>query len=514
MNVCMYLRKSRADREAEQRGEGETLARHEKILFDTAKRMKLTVGAVYREIVSGDSIAARPEMQKLLSEVEAGIWDGVLVVEVERLARGDTIDQGIVSRSFQFTGTKIITPTKIYDPNNEFDQEYFEFGLFMSRREYKTIKRRLNAGRLASVNEGKFCGSVAPYGYRRVKLEKQKGFTLEPIPEQAATVCMIFEWYVNGDGETRIGTAKIANKLNSMGIKTLKGKAWIPGTVRDILENPVYAGKVRWNFRKTIKKVSGGMVSSTRPKQKEYIIIDGLHPAIVSEELYNMAQIIKAKNPPRPVNTRNPVKNPLAGLVVCSRCGRMMVRRPYPNRVPDLICPYTDCKNVASPLSQVETAVLQSLEGFINQYRLELSEAYIPAASDDKEQILASKQSELEKLYTQKNNMYDLLEQGIYSTELFLKRQKDVSNKISECETYISTIESEIAREQALADQRDNFIPKCEYVLGNYENLNISERNDLLKELILKIEYDKKCKNKKGHADDVTFTLNVYPKLL
>ena len=94
LNVCIYLRKSRADREAEARGEGETLARHERILLDLAKKRGYNVGAIYKEIVSGETISARPVMQQLLREVESGMWDGVLVVEVERLARGDTIDQG------------------------------------------------------------------------------------------------------------------------------------------------------------------------------------------------------------------------------------------------------------------------------------------------------------------------------------------------------------------------------------------------------------------------------------
>ena len=142
MSYCLYLRKSRADAEAEARGEGETLARHQSTLMATAKALGLSITEIYKEIVSGDSIAARPVMQHLLSEVEQGIWQGVLVMEIERLARGDTIDQGIVAQTFQYSSTLIITPTKTYDPNNEFDREYFEFGLFMSRREYQTIKRR------------------------------------------------------------------------------------------------------------------------------------------------------------------------------------------------------------------------------------------------------------------------------------------------------------------------------------------------------------------------------------
>lgn len=138
--------------EAEAHGEGETLARHEKLLLELAKKRNYNVTQIYREVVSGETIAARPVMQHLLQEVEQGLWDGVIVVEVERLARGDTIDQGIMAQAFKYSNTLIITPLKVYDPNNEFDEEYFEFGLFMSRREYKTINRRLQRGRVASLS--------------------------------------------------------------------------------------------------------------------------------------------------------------------------------------------------------------------------------------------------------------------------------------------------------------------------------------------------------------------------
>ena len=159
---CLYLRKSRADMEAEARGEGETLARHEKRQLEVAKRGHYKVTQIYREIVSGETIAARPVVQHLLQEVEDGIWAGVLVVEVERLARGDTIDQGIMAQAFKYSDTKIITPMKVYNPNDEYDEQYFEFGLFMSRREYKTINRRLQRGRLAASKEGKFVSGSKP----------------------------------------------------------------------------------------------------------------------------------------------------------------------------------------------------------------------------------------------------------------------------------------------------------------------------------------------------------------
>ena len=175
---AIYLRKSREDIETEKYGEGETLTRHEKILTTLAEKRKLHISKIYREVVSGETISERKEMQKHLKDVENEKWTGVLVVEVERLARGDTADQGRVSKSFKYSNTKIITPVKTYDPDNEFDEEYFEFGLFMSRREYKTINRRLQRGREISCQEGKFVGNIAPFGYDRIKLKNSKGYTL------------------------------------------------------------------------------------------------------------------------------------------------------------------------------------------------------------------------------------------------------------------------------------------------------------------------------------------------
>ena len=84
---AMYLRKSRKDAAGE--SVEETLARHEQRLLQLAQQQGLVIGTVYREVVSGDSIAARPEMQRLLQAVQRGQYQGVLVAELERLARGD-----------------------------------------------------------------------------------------------------------------------------------------------------------------------------------------------------------------------------------------------------------------------------------------------------------------------------------------------------------------------------------------------------------------------------------------
>ena len=164
-------------------GQGETLARHRAALLDYAARHGLEIGAVYEEIISGESIDARPKMKQLLREVEQGRWAGVLCMDIDRLARGNSADQARVSNTFRISGTLIITPSKVYDQSRESDEEYVDFELFMARREYKTISRRIMRGRIASVKEGHFIGSTPPYGYDKVKVEKGRGFTLLPNSE-------------------------------------------------------------------------------------------------------------------------------------------------------------------------------------------------------------------------------------------------------------------------------------------------------------------------------------------
>ena len=90
---CIYLRKSRADDNVGNQTTEDVLRRHENALLKLGRKMNLNITKIYREVVSGDTIASRPVVQEMLSAVENGCWDGVLVMEVERLARGDTIDR-------------------------------------------------------------------------------------------------------------------------------------------------------------------------------------------------------------------------------------------------------------------------------------------------------------------------------------------------------------------------------------------------------------------------------------
>ena len=524
---CIYLRKSRADAEAEARGEGETLARHENTLCDLAKRQKLHISKIYREIVSGDTIAARPQMQQLLQDVESGIYTGVLVMEVERLARGDTIDQGIVAQAFKYSGTKIVTPTKTYDPDNEFDEEYFEFSLFMSRREYKTIKRRMQAGRAAAAKEGKFVGNTPPYGYDRKKLDHDSGFTLVPNPEEAKVVKLIFEWYVHGvvmdDGtKQRVGRTTIANRLHLMGCKTRCGGRWTLHTVRGILANPVYCGVIRWGYRRSESKLKNGIVTKTRsPAEDGYIKVKGLHEPIISQETYDAAQELAhavAKIPK--VKQGVVLKNPLAGIMVCRKCGQSMKRQPYAHTKYSgemLVCKNPDCRCVASDLHIVEQRLLDSLAEWLHQYEVQWQE-HTPQATaaepgDDQTAVLEDLRKEQAKAKAQLAKAYDLLEQEIYDTNTFVERSSILKAKISDLQDSIDHIEKSVREMSSRDDDMQKIIPKVKHILEVYSTLpDASAKNQLLKEVLEKAEYSKDHSTRwHGNPDD--FDLVIFPKL-
>lgn len=518
----IYLRKSRADRDAETNGSGDTLLRHRTALLELARKMDLTIHNIYEEVVSGESIANRPEMQKLLAEVESGILDGVLVMEVERLARGNTRDQGIVAETFQYSNTKIITPLKTYDPSDESDQEYFEFGLFMSRREYKTINRRLQRGRMASLQEGKYIAGAAPYGYERVKIKGAKGYTLSIVEHKADVVRHIYELYINGllqpDGSLkRVGSSIIAKQLDLEGTPSPSSGRWAPYTVRDILSNPTYAGYVRWSWRPTVRKVVDGVLIETRPVNKSMTLIDGLHPPIIDRSVWKQAQDILAAKAYLPMPGNRTIVNPLAGLVYCDQCGRSLVRLKgrRGNARDMLLCPNKDCSCKGSTLDDVEAALLNSLRLWLKEYKLKVTPTLKPAAKANTaplEKALEALIREKETLRTQKGKLYDLLEQGVYSIDVFTQRQNELATRIAVVEETIKETESRLAAERQRRTMHLNIIPRVERLLDVYSQLETpQEKNDMLKTCVEKVIYSKTVGSRYIESN---MTLKLYPKII
>jgi DNA invertase Pin-like site-specific DNA recombinase len=487
----------------------DTLARHKQMLQTYAEQNHLEICEIYQEVVSGDTIAARPEMQRLLQDVEAGMWKGVLVVEVERLARGDTIDQGIIAQVFKFSETLIVTPLKTYDPNNEYDEEFFEYGLFQSRREYKAITRRQQRGIEQSVKEGKWVYNKAPYGYERYKLPDQKGWSLRIVPDKAEVIKLIYQWY----SDEHIGYTAIAEKLTTMHIPA-PVEHWSGSTVKDILTNIAYIGKVKRGERACVKKTQNGSLKTSRPRNKDFTYYDGLHEAIIEEELFWKVQEIFKSHPSKPVASALEIRNPLAGLVYCKKCGHKMIRRPQDRCRTMIICPVKSCDNISCYESVLEETVISSLENYLEELKLEK-----PAeneAGTSTLHVLNSSLTDIDKekdtLSKQLENAYDLVEQGVYSPELFLKRSKTIEKKLAECDQKKEDIQKQITREEMILNRRNILIPKIETTLNVYDTLDPAGKNAMLTEIIESIEYEKTERSPKNGPYN-NFNIVIHPRI-
>ena len=369
--VIVYFRKSRTDDPT--LSVEEVLSKHEAILDEWAERnlgMVIPEENKYREVVSGETIADRPEMQKVLKLIESPKIKAILIVEVQRLSRGDLEDAGRLIKLIRYTNTLVITPMKTFDLKDEYDRDMFERELKRGNEYLEYQKKIMNRGRLLSASQGNYICPLPPYGYDRTVIQEgKKSYPTLAINEDEATVVrMIFDMYVNQN----MGYVQIASRLNELKITPPRDKFWSGSSINDMLTNPHYIGKIRWNYRKTVVVVDDGEVKKTNPKSKygEYLLFDGKHEPIISEELFNQAQEKRGR-----VTRQKPdftLRNPFAGILVCN-CGCSMSYKTYKSGEPRLVCyRQRSCNTGSVFFVEIMDFVINLLKTKIKEFEIEL----------------------------------------------------------------------------------------------------------------------------------------------
>lgn len=480
ISVAIYLRKSR-DEDNESRDV--TLARHEKLLLEYCERNDLYIKKIYKEVVSGESIAARLEMQRLLLDISAGKYDGVVCIELERLSRGNQVDQAEILEVFKKTGTKIYTLNKVYDfsTDNEIDEEFFEFGLFMSRREYKVICRRLARGRSAALLEGFYTGSSLPYGFYKEK--RGKGYVLIPNESEAKIVRLIFDMYVNGSG-----ISEIARYLDDNGIRPRIATAFCTTRIRQILENRTYIGELKIQNKKISEKWT-----------------QGKHDPLIDPEIFSLAQARLSSGESRIIKDRTP-RNPLTGLVKCSICGKSMILHNSKD-VFYLKCKAFKCPTVSSQLNKIEAQVIEELKKELTGFKY-----YLDNQADEDLRKSESRLNEIriiEQSIKKKEKALDtcceLLEDGVYTREQYFKRVNLLTEERDALKANLETL-------RAISDDKSETIrstvPILEKCIDQYYGLSIPDRNKVLKSFIEKIVY-----TRTDSTSRAPFSLEIYLKI-
>jgi len=482
--ILMYLRKSRADDPS--LTVEEVLANHEKILDDWCERNlggRIPEENRFREVVSGETIESRPEINKVLRKIESPKYKAVLVVEPQRLSRGDLEDIGRLVKIFRYTNTLVLTERYNYDLVDTRDRDDFERELKRGNEYLEYQKRIMQNGTRLAVERGCYLGTHPPYGYDKTTIKEggKKLHTLTPNPEQAAIVKRIFEWYVAG-----VSTHEIAKRLNASGVPTARNKRWTASSIVDIVNNEHYLGLVRWNRRKHVKTIQDGELIVSTPKQKKYTLVPGLHPAIIEQELWDGVRDIIEKRMPQKSKTK--CRNPFAGLIFC-KCGQPMIYQTHPRSQPRLVCNREPgCGRGSCLASDMHDAVAKALKDAITDIELKIDHSAADSIENHK-QFITQLENRLANLRKQELSQWEKYSQDGMPKHIFDQLNAKVLKEIEETKAELDTARETlpepidyVQKKAMFSDALDLLEDPCAPAL---------EKNMLLKKCIERIDYDR-----------------------
>ena len=285
-----------------------------------ADREEMTVVDIYEDAgKSGKSIEGRPAFKKMLSDIENGLQiDYILVYKLSRFGR----NAADILNSLEFIqsyGINLICIEEGIDSSQASGKLLISVLSAVAEIERENIIEQTMNGRKEKARQGGWNGGFAPYGYYL----KDKNLFIQE--EEAETIRIIYDKFAN----TEMGYGGVAQYLNLQGIKKIQrqnGKLneWSGSFVRQILDNPVYCGKIAFG-RRAKEKVKGTKNQYRQAWQEEYILADGQHEAIISVELWNKVREKRIetgiKQPSRIGKERSHL---LTGLLRCPACGGPM----------------------------------------------------------------------------------------------------------------------------------------------------------------------------------------------
>lgn len=511
--IIMYLRKSRADDPL--LSVEEILANHEKLINDWIAQALPNVERIpqentLREVVSGETLKGRPRMMEVLRRVESPDVKAIVCKEPSRLSRGDLQDIGYLVKILRYTGTLVLTPRGCYDLRDDRDREQFERELMRGNDYLEYQKKIMFDGKLIAVKSGHYIGSRAPYGFKKVAY-KENGRTcrtLEPHPEEAPVVKRIFELYAGG-----LGSGKICDVLDADHIKPMDGDKWVPNSINEMLQNPHYIGKVRWNYRSHENHVENGEIKRHRVTAEDFLLFEGKHPAIVPVELWEAAQT-KRGSIPR-ATKRSGLKSPLAGVLRCS-CGKAMVYKQTQYKGehigrPRYHCGNTRCKaNGTAAVEDVVGEVIRVLQDCIDDFEIRI-EAGVDNSFELHKELVERLEKRLEHLRDLETKQWDEKIKGAIPDHVFENLNTKTVAEIAEVNRALCDAKNAAPVHVDLHEQFSTFHAALNALQDPYAP--VEEQNKLVRACIERIVYSRprldQGKGKGKPPFELKFTLRV-----
>ncbi|KUP08440.1 hypothetical protein Q75_02775 [Bacillus coahuilensis p1.1.43] len=518
-----YIRRSRQDVLREKKTDQDTLAAQRELIGGLLKEIQEEEGIPYsmkEEIKSGgDEIASRPIFSSLLEELRSvgSRKAAIAVKDISRLGRGDPDQMGMVLKILQRKCIYIITPYQVYDPLDPHHVQILKFYMFMGNIELDMIKQRMKEAKYSYVRQGRFMGGskAVPYGYDFDSYTQK----LIPDDEQAPIVKKIYYHYVID----KIGYNGISTILRKENIPTKTGKKyWSPKVIRTILSNPIYKGEYRYRMTQRVD----GEIHKV-PEEDQIIVPDCFEP-IVSKEIWEQAQDQLEENRNKPSVKLEFEPNVLAGLIICSSCGKKMVRQYSTQHYTKkdgsksvykkefMMClpcatyiKYWDIERSIVELIQKE--VIEVNSGILKERLKELIDFdKINISRINPEDQIEKLKVELTRLHKQLDGLTLMKAEGELKKEDYNRLKEKVEGNMEEKRTYLEELQAELERDRIEEINIEDIQTGIKNVLEVYENgeLNKTEKNELLRGIF---DYIVLTKTGKGKFDlSVMFNPKIF----
>lgn len=430
--VALYCRVSTV----EQAEEGYSIGEQERILIEYCNQHNYTVYRTYADKgISGKDIKHRPAIQELLYDASEKKFNMVISWKINRISRklSDAIK---IVETLERYGITYRSYSEPFESDTPAGKMQFQMMALIGEFERSTIAQNVKMGMCAKAKQGEWCGGIAPLGYKWVAMEKnerssRKKSRLEIDETEAETVRLIYELYASGKGYKAI-----VNQINKMGYKTKLGNAFSVAQLKTILTNPVYIGKVRFNVRRDWNEKRRHNINPNP------IISEGIHEAIIDEELWNRVQCIMSEKSGKPSRIYDG-EYPLTGILRCPECGAGMVISRTTNTLKDgtkkRIVYYAcgEWKNKGTAVchsnsiraEKANAVVYRELEKLFSNEKF--LRAVMKKVNEEREQQLKTAKAECKKcekelilLERRKDKLFTAYEEEVITSTEFLERKK------------------------------------------------------------------------------------------
>ena len=461
---------------------------------------------------SGKSIEGRLEFNRMMEDIKSG-KDGVSFVLVFKLSRFGRNAADVLStlQVMQDFGVNLICVEDGIDSSKDAGKLMISVLSAVAEIERENIRVQTMEGRIQKAREGKWNGGFAPYGYQLIDGK------LQINEEEAEAIRVIFDQYVHTD----IGANGVAKYLENHGIQKIqrqngKNPLFDAHLVRLILKNPVYCGKIAYGRRKT-EKVHGTRNEYHLVEQDNYILVDGLHEAIITEDVWQAAQVkllAQAKKYEHVNRGKDTKTHLLSGIVKCPVCGAGMYgnksikRKKDGTKYKDFY--YYGCKHRTMTRGHkcdykkqireelLDDAVAEVIVKLVGNPKFaammqEKINRKVDTGTIDTE--LASYEKQLRQYYAVKLKLAEEIDSLDPDDRHYIKRKADLDDRLYRMYDKIEDVETQLietrAKKQAIEAEKltgDNIYKVLIYFEKLYAVMNEIERRQLMEALISEIQ--------------------------